>query len=150
MLGRWIVIGFGLAIMFPALVFHGVTSAYPAPKRTQFFPAFEAPLPPTATTEERQARTELQQQRQHAFDEASRRFARVLLVTATALGVSAILLGAAVTLPSISAGLMLGGIFAVGIGWWWYSAVDDWWRFTSLLAGFLALLLVGQRYKRVA
>jgi hypothetical protein len=45
---------------------------------------------------------------------------------------------------------MLGGIFAVGIGWWWYSAVDDWWRFTSLLAGFLALLLVGQRYKRVA
>jgi hypothetical protein len=45
--------------------------------------------------------------------------------------------------------MIFGGIFAVGAGYWGYwSFLDDWVRFVSLLVGFLILLFVG--YFRVA
>jgi hypothetical protein len=45
--------------------------------------------------------------------------------------------------------LIFGGIFAVGTGYWGYwSYLEDWVRFVSLLLGFLILLFVG--YFRVA
>ena len=149
MLARALVIGFGIAIVFPLLVYHGVTTVYPAPKREDFFPQFEPQLSPTATPEERQARAEIQKKRQDAFNEVARRFSRVLLVAATGLGVPAILLGSFITSPAIGAGLMLGGVLAVGVGYWWYSSlINDWWRFGSLLIGFATLLFVGYRQHR--
>ena len=146
MLARLIIIGFGIAIIFPALIYNGVTSAYPAPKRNDYFPLHELPLSLNAPAEERKARADIQQERQKAFDEASRRFARVLLIVATVCGVAAILIGSLISLPETSAGLMLGGIFSVGIGYWQYSiCVDDWCRFTSLLICLTVLLFVGYR-----
>jgi hypothetical protein len=45
--------------------------------------------------------------------------------------------------------LIFGGIFSVGAGYLGYwSYLDDWVRFVSLLAGFVILLFVG--YHRIA
>jgi hypothetical protein len=62
------------------------------------------------------------------------------------LGIVAIVLGAYLKPHAIGAGLILGGIGSLALGYWGYSSyLDDWFRFVSLLAGFIALLLVGFR-----
>jgi hypothetical protein len=65
------------------------------------------------------------------------------------LGIAAILIGAYLPLYAIGTGLIFGGIFSVGAGYLGYwSYLDDWVRFVSLLAGFVILLFVG--YHRIA
>jgi len=154
MLARQIAIGFGIAIIFPLLVYYGVATIYPPPKRE--FSPIQTILPPSPTPEERQKymdeqkkRGEEQQKRNEAYNAAAKDFARHLVIVSTPLGVAAILIGAYISLYAIGTGLIFGGIFAVGAGYWGYwSYLDDWVRFVSLLAGFLILLFVG--YFRVA
>jgi hypothetical protein len=58
MLARQIVVGLGIAAIFPWLIYYGLSSFYPPP-RTQGVPA--PPPPPSATPEERKAHAEEQQ-----------------------------------------------------------------------------------------
>jgi hypothetical protein len=154
MLARQIAIGFGIAIIFPLLVYYGVATIYPPPKRD--FASAQMILPSNSTPEERQKymdeqrkRQEEQQRLNEAYNIAAKDFARHLVSISTPLGIAAILVGAYISLYAIGTGLIFGGIFAVGAGYWAYwSYLDDWVRFVSLLAGFLILLFVG--YFRVA
>src|SRR5262249_10753347 len=103
--------------------------------------------PPTATAEERRTYAEEQQKKRKSFETAAREFARVLFTVSTVLGVAAILIGAYLTSHAVGAGLVLGGIFSLALGYSGYAHhLDDWIRFTSLLAGFVALLFVGYRH----
>jgi len=71
------------------------------------------------------------------------------VLAAAPLGVAAIFVGAYLPFYAIGTGLIFGGIFTVGLGYWnYWSFLEDWIRFVSLLAGFLILLFVG--YYRVA
>ncbi len=145
MLARQIVVGFGIAAIFPWLIYYGLSTFYPAPKSPYASESFQ-PLPPTATAEERKAFAEAQRKRRETFAAAARDFARVLFAVSTVLGIAAILAGAYLTSHAIGAGLILGGISALAIGYWGYvQYLDDWARFASLLAGFGALLFVGLR-----
>jgi uncharacterized membrane protein YphA (DoxX/SURF4 family) len=156
MLARQIAIGFGIAIIFPLLVYYGVASVYPPPqlKYEAYASAVIAPGP-NATPEERQKyaqdlneRQQRQRAQQAEFAEANRDFARYLVVISTPLGVSAILIGAYLPLYAIGTGLIFGGTFTVGSGYWQYwSYLENWVRFASLLAGFVILIFVG--YYRV-
>ena len=140
MLARQIAIGFGIAIIFPLLVYYGTSTFFPAPKRADYFRA----APPTSTPEERKANFEVQQKSEAAFGQAARAFSRVLILVATPLGVAAIFVGTLIPLHSIGTGLILGGILTVGYGYWFYWAhLEDWVRFVSLLAGFGILAFVG-------
>ena len=156
MLARQIAIGFGIAIIFPLLVYYGVATFYTPPKPPTY-PVVTTQAPgPNATQEERQKYFEAQQARQKDFREqqqiyaaAAKEFARHLVVISTPLGLAAILIGAYLPLYAIGTGLIFGGIFSAGLGYWGYwSYLEDWVRFVSLLAGFAILLFVG--YYRVA
>ena len=154
MLARQIAIGFGIAIIFPLLVYYGVASFYQPPKPVTY--ATMPIIPPNPTPEERQKNMEQQQERQKenrqkqdAYAAAAKEFARHLVIISTPLGVAAILIGAYLPLYSIGMGMIFGGIFTVGAGYWGYwSYLEDWVRFLSLLAGFVILLFVG--YYRIA
>jgi uncharacterized membrane protein YphA (DoxX/SURF4 family) len=154
MLARQIAIGFGIAVIFPLLVYYGVATFYPAPKR-ELVTAVTM-LPPNPAPEERQKymdeqkrRQEEQQKRNEEYNRAAREFALHLVTISTPLGVVAILVGAYLSLYAIGTGLIFGGIFAVGAGYWSYwNYLEDWVRFVSLLIGFLILLFVG--YFRVS
>jgi hypothetical protein len=152
MLARQIAVGFGLAIMFPLLVYYGVSTFYPPPKHNAIVTAEYSSLPPNATPEQRteyEARRRQRQKQQDAFDAAARDFARVLVIASTPLGLAAILIGAYLSLHAIGTGLIVGGIFSVTWGYWSYwGYLDDWVRFVSLLLGFAILLFVG--YRRIA
>jgi hypothetical protein len=122
MLARQIAIGFGIAVIFPLLVYYGVSSFHPAPRMADF-------VGNTA-----------------AFNAAAKEFSRILIYVATPLGIAAILIGSYTRLNSIGTGLIFGGIVAVALGYanhW--ASLDDWVRFVSLLAGFAVLLFVGYR-----
>jgi hypothetical protein len=108
MLARQIAIGFGIAIVFPLLVYYGVRTAYSPPKwDTEIY---SSPM----TAEERQR----QRERREAYIAQSREFARVLIIASTPLGIAAILIGTFVSLPALGTGLILGGIFTVAHGYW--------------------------------
>jgi hypothetical protein len=136
MLARQIAIGFGIAIVFPLLVYYGVRTAYSPPKwDTEIY---SSPM----TADERQR----QRERREAYIAQSREFARVLIIASTPLGIAAILIGTFVSLPALGTGLILGGIFTVAHGYWGYwTYADDWLRFVSLLLGFAVLLFVAYR-----
>jgi hypothetical protein len=151
MLARQIAVGFGIALIFPLLVYYGVATFYPPPKFQDIVTAtLVSQANPTP-----EARKELEEQRQKrqeqqlAYNAAAKDFARVLVMVSTPLGVAAIFVGAYLALHSIGTGLIFGGIFTVVWGYWSYwQYLDDWIRFVSLLAGFAILIFVG--YRRIA
>jgi hypothetical protein len=144
MLARKMVVGFGIAAIFPALIYYGLSTFYPPPRQEDYF-AYQ-PLPSTATEEERKAHAAEQVKKRADFATAARSFAHVMFAVSTVLGVVAIVLGAYLTSHAVGAGLILGGISSLALGYWAYAMhLDDWFRFLSLLAGFAALLFVGFR-----
>jgi uncharacterized membrane protein YphA (DoxX/SURF4 family) len=151
MLARQIAIGFGIAVIFPLLVYYGVATFYHPPKFSAFV-TVTAVRPANPTPEQQKEYEDRQRERQKqqdAFETAARDFARVLVIVSTPIGVAAILIGAYLKLYAIGTGLILGGIFAVTWGYWSYwNYLDDWIRFVSLLVGFIILLFVG--YRRLA
>jgi hypothetical protein len=154
MLARQIAIGFGIAIIFPLLVYYGVASVYSRPQYPTYRPTAILPVNPTPEErqkylEERRAEQQEQQKRQEAYQAAATDFARHLIYIATPLGICAILIGAYLPLYAIGTGLIVGGISTVWAGYWnYWQYLTDWIRFVSLLAGFIMLLLVG--YYRIS
>jgi len=143
MLARQIATGFGIAIIFPLLVYYGISTFHPAPKLSSSPVRI---LSTNATPEERKEYSDEQRQRQETYRNAAKEFARVLVVVSTPLGVAAILIGAYLSFLAVGTGLILGGIFTVAWGYWnYWSYLDDWIRFVSLLAGFAVLIFIGIR-----
>jgi hypothetical protein len=144
MLARQIIVGFGIAAIFPALIYYGLSTVYPPPKQDDYYSYADPPS--AATPEERKAHAAEQAKRRASFTKAARSFARVMFVVSIVLGLIAIVLGAYLKPHAIAAGLILGGICSGALGYWSYSSyLDDWLRFTSLLVGFIALLFIGFR-----
>jgi hypothetical protein len=151
MLARQIAVGFGIAIIFPLLVYYGVCTFVPPPKYSTFVTVNTTSVAANATPEQRKEaedRRAERQKQQDAYKAAARDFARVLILVSAPLGIAAILIGAYLALHAIGTGLIFGGILTVGWGYWnYWQYLDDWLRFLSLLLGFAILLFVG--YRRV-
>jgi uncharacterized membrane protein YphA (DoxX/SURF4 family) len=147
MLARQIAIGFGIAIIFPLLVYYGVKTFHPAPVMEQA-PVAEQ-FNPQATPDERRTNQQKQRDRQEAYAAKAKDFARVLIIVSTPLGIAAIFLGTYLANAAVGTGLILGGILTVAHGYWGYwSYADDWLRFVSLLVGLAVLLFVGHHRTR--
>lgn len=141
MLARQIAVGFGVAIIFPLLIYYGVATFSPPPKWRVFHPAYDETA--TLTTDQRNA---AQKSLNAAYEEAQRAFSLRLLWVAAPLGYVAILLGASRVSSGLGSGLMFGGIFAVSSGYWWHwEYVEDWLRFVSLLIAMAVLVFVSFR-----
>lgn len=146
MLARQIAIGFGVAVIFPLLVFYGASTFYGAPKWRDFFGNLPV-VTAQSTPEERKARDELQRVKQQGYETRAQGFAYTLILVATPLGIAAMLIGSVLALHSVGTGLILGGILTVATGYYWYWIyLEDWVRFLSLLLGFAILIFVGYRH----
>jgi len=145
---RQIVIGFGIAVVFPLLVYHAVAIFASPP--TFSFNYVATPVVPNASPEQRQQaqqeRQQAQQEAQKIYAEKARHFTLILFLIAVPLGLAAIVGGGWARPNAIGTGFLLGGILTVGQGCyfhWFY--LDNSLRFASLLAALLALLFVGFR-----
>ncbi|NDD71293.1 hypothetical protein EBZ97_04530 [bacterium] len=139
MLAKKLALGFGLAIIFPMMIHYGVSTFSPEPKFESY--AKQEEFNKTATSQEKI-------QKEEARESAQKQFEKHLYMVAVPLGLVAILVGAFSRVQSIGSGLMIGGIFSITDGYInYWSHLEDWMRFLSLLAAFAILLIVG--YKKI-
>ena len=144
MLAREIAIGFGVAVVFPMLIYYGVSTFIHPP--TGYTYHREYVNSPKLTPEENQAAKEGFQRAESASIEAERVFSLLLICVAAPLGYIAMVLGSLLPISGFGVGLMFGGIFAVIHGYWsHWSYLEDWVRFVSLLVAMAVLTFIAYR-----
>jgi uncharacterized membrane protein YphA (DoxX/SURF4 family) len=144
MLARQIVIGFGIAVILPLLVYYSVSTFYPIPKTPNDGTTECMML--AVTPEQRVECWRKQRTMLDARDAENKEFSWRLVAVGTPLGVSAILIGAYLSIYEVGTGLILGGILTVTFGFWsHWQYIESWARLVSLLVGFVILLFLGYR-----
>ncbi len=146
MLAKKFALGFGIAIILPMLVHYGVSTFSPAPKFQDRYENYSYQKYQNATPEEK---IKLDKERDVAtkrWQEKEKIFQKHLFFVAVPIGLAAIIIGAVSIIQAIGTGLKFGGIFTLVDGYCWYwSELQDWMRFLSLLAAFVVLLFIGYR-----
>jgi hypothetical protein len=143
MLGRQIAIGFGVAIIFPMLIYYGVSTFSPPPNLRD---VVQTENRPGATPEQRGEPANKHKTVTTSYEEASRLFSLRLLCVAAPLGYAAILLGSFRMSSGLGAGFMFGGILSVVDGYLLYwSYIENWLPFVSLLVALALLIFVSYR-----
>ncbi len=149
MLAKKFALGFGIAIILPMMVHYGVSTFSPRSSWRDYRDSGYYGSRQNASPEEK-ARLEKKRDEQiKILEEGRRRFQRNLFLVAIPIGIIAIILGSLTAVQAIGTGLMFGGIFTLVDGYCWYwSELQDWMRFVSLLLAFIVLIYIG--YRRLA
>lgn len=146
MLAKKFALGFGVAIILPMLVHYGVSTFSPAPKWRDRYEHGNYQQYKNATPEEKARLDRERDAREERWRNQQKTFQRHLFFVAVPLGIAAIIIGAVSTIQAIGTGLMFGGIFTLVDGYCWYwSELQDWMRFVSLLVAFVVLIFIGYR-----
>ena len=146
MLAKKFALGFGIAIVLPMMVHYGVSTITPCPKprdyRIENYYERHKEASPEEKIQLRAQKNELENKRR----QARQRFERHLFFVAVPVGIAAIIIGSLISIQAIGTGLMFGGIFTTIVGYSWYwSELQDWMRFVSLLIAFVILIFIGYR-----
>ena len=146
MLAKKIALGFGIAIILPMLVHYGVSTFSPAPKWEDRYERYSDQKYQNATPVERAKIETENQEREKIWRHKEKVFQSRLFFVAVPIGIACIIIGAILSIQAIGTGLMFGGIFCITEGYVCYwSELQDWMRFLSLLAAFIVLIFVGYR-----
>ena len=147
MIFKKIALAFGIAIILPMMIHHGVSTFVPKPKRSEF----DAMRLLETIRDNPNKRTETRAQAKaedERYKKELNRHEMVLFFVSVPLGIIAIILGAFLSVKAIGAGLIFGGIFSVCNGYLnYWSGLSNGLRFISLLVAFIVLIFVG--YKKI-
>lgn len=148
MLAKKFALGFGIAIIFPMMIHYGVSTFSPQPKWEDYQVDNYYERHKRATTAE-QEKMEAEKNRLHEQREvAEKRFQKRLFFAAVPLGITAVVVGAFLSIQAIGTGLMFGGIFSVCDGYFnYWSRLADPLKFASMLLAFIVLIIIG--YKKL-
>jgi hypothetical protein len=136
-----LVIGVGIALLFPLLVYTGVATFRSPPK-----PSNRTNLVPETSEEAKQANREQIRREQEDLRRARVKYAKLLFTVMAPAGFVAVLAGYLIGISAIGTGLLSGGIICMVYGYAGYwEALPQAMRFASTLAGFLLLMLIGLR-----
>lgn len=146
MLAKKFALGFGIAVIVPMLVHYGVSTFSPRPKWRDYHDSgYYQRLRDASPQEKAKLETE-RKEREEKWQKGRKRFERHLFFVAVPVGIATIVIGSMSPVQAIGTGLMFGGIFSLIDGYCWYwSALQDWMRFLSLLVAFVILLFIGYR-----
>ena len=146
MLAKKFALGFCIAIILPMLVHYGVSTFSPAPKWQDRYDTYSYQRYDKATPEQRVEIDRERKERDRIWREKEKVFQKNLFIIAVPVGIAAIIFGAVMPIQAIGTGLMFGGIFSLTEGYMFYwSELQDWMRFLSLLVAFVVLIYVGYR-----
>lgn len=146
MLAKKFALGFGIAIILPMLVHYGVSTFSPAPKWQDRYESYSYQRYDKAAPEERAKIDKERNEKDRIWREKEKIFQRNLFFVAIPVGIICIIIGAVTAIQAIGTGLMFGGIFSLTEGYMFYwSELQDWMRFSSLLAAFAVLIFIGYR-----
>ncbi|MBU0477962.1 TMEM14 family protein [bacterium] len=146
MIAKKIALGFGIAVVLPMMVHYGVSTFSPRVKWQDYQIENYSQRYKRATPAEKvkleKEKSQLTKQRK----EHEKRFEKHLFFVAAPIGIAAIIVGSVIAVQSIGTGLIFGGIFTLLNGYCWYwSELQDWMRFLSLLVAFVILIFIGYR-----
>ena len=142
MLALQLVIGIGIALLFPLLIYTGVAAVKAPPTRSR-----TTNLQAETSEEIKRANRERIDAENEEFRRARVKYAKLLFTAMAPSGLAAVLAGYLIGISAIGIGLLTGGILCLGYryaGYW--SALPQPMRFASVLAGLLLLLFIGIRY----
>jgi len=135
MIAKKFALAFGIAVVFPAMIHYAVSSFSPEPRWQDYH---VAPLIDSNSAE--------YQKKDAEYKAAEKGFEKHLFAVAVPLGLITIIVGAFLGVQAIGTGLMFGGIFSVSDGYFnYWSELSAQLKFSSLLAAFIVLLVVGYR-----
>jgi len=148
MLAKKIVLGVGIAIVFPMMIHYGVCIFSPKPKWEDYRIADYYIKHKNASPKEKKKLQAEQKRLVKQRKEATRRFQSHLFYVAVPLGIIAIIIGSLLSIHALGAGLMLGGIFSASNGYFnYWNVLDDWLKFLSAFCVFV--VLVGVAYRKI-
>lgn len=146
MLGKKFALGFGIAILLPLMVHYGVSTFSPCPKDRDYQVENFKELHERGFLQDK---IRLEQERSRLKKELKahkKRFQKHLFFVAAPTGIIAILAGSFLGVQAVGTGLMFGGILTLMNGYIWYwSELQDWMRFLSLLLALIFLIFIGYR-----
>jgi hypothetical protein len=142
MLALQLVIGVGIALLFPLLIRTGVAAVKPPPK-----PSTTTDLRAENTDEDKQYNRDRINRDRAALQSARAAYARILFAVMAPAGVAAVIAGYFIGINAIGVGLLTGGILCSVWGYaGHWEALPQGMRFVSILGGLLMLLYIGSRY----
>ena len=146
MLALQLVIGVGIALLFPLLIYTGVAAIKAPPK-----PSNRTNLRAEVTEDDKQANRDQIRWQQEQLQKARVEYAKILFTVMAPAGLAAVVAGYLIGINAIGIGLLAGGILCLvyGYGGYW-EALSQRVRFVSILAGLLMLLFIGIGYLGVS
>lgn len=131
-------------MLFPLTIHYGVKTFSPEPRWEDYQVEHYHTRYQSASPEERIKLEEQQEEMQKKRRAHEKRFQKNLFYITTPLGISAIILGTFIGIQAVGSGLMFGGIFCLGDGYFnYWSELPDVMRFGSLLLALAILLVIG-------
>jgi hypothetical protein len=142
MLALQLVIGVGIALLFPLLIYTGVAAIKAPPKPSNRTNLKSGDSDEVKQHNEAQIRWEREQ-----LQKARTAYAKILFTVMAPAGLAALLAGYGIGINAIGIGLLTGGILCLVLGYGRYwEALSQPVRFVSILAGLLMLLFIGYRH----
>src|SRR5260370_17865169 len=142
MLALQLVIGVGIALLFPLLIYTGVAAVKPPPK-----PSNRTNLQAETSEEIKRANRDRIDAENEELRRARVKYAKLLFSVMAPAGLAAVIGGYLIGINSVVIVLLTGGILSLvyGFGTYW-EALPQRVRFVSILAGLLMLLFIVIRY----
>ncbi len=144
MLAKKFALGFGIAIIFPMMLYYGVSSFSPPPEWKDYqVENYDERHDRAGIEEQKELETESLAQADR-FREHARHFQKHLFFVTVPMGIFAILAGTFITLQAVGTGLIFGGILSVTTGYMGYwTELPEHLRFVSLVIALIVLIGVG-------
>ena len=141
-------LGFGIAIIFPMMLYYGVDTFSPSPDFEDFRVEDFSERHQRANVDEQKQLEAERSELDERFREELMRFHKRLFYVSVPLGIAAIIAGAYIALPAVGTGLIFGGILSIVLGYmgYWIELPEPV-KFVSLLIAFIVLVVVG--YKKL-
>ncbi len=150
-----IILSITIAIVLSAFVIYFLNSVYPSPKYNDFCGERARPLAQenkTSCLEQngvwQDGWCDYDYKCRQEYDKAREKYDLARLIVSVISGIITLTIGIMLALPSVSAGLMLGGTFLIifGTGSYW-EYFNDWIR--TLILGIALIILIWLGYKKL-
>ncbi len=146
MLAKKFALGFGIAILLPMVVHYGVSTFSPCPKDRDYRVENFKELHERGSIEDKIRLEQKRSRLRKELIEHKKRFQKHLFFVAAPIGIIAIIVGSFIGVQAVGTGLLFGGILNLMNGYIWYwSELQDWMRFLSLLLALIFLIFIGNR-----
>ena len=145
-MGKKIVLGFGIAIVFAALVHYGICTFFPQPKWENYQVKNYHRRHKRATFQKKETLEKEKNEKKELLKEHREKWSTIYFYIGLPVGTIAIITGTIIALPAIGVGLLGGGLLVLinSYGHYWMF-MTDLPKFISLAVVFIILLWVGYR-----